>query len=349
VRRAAVSRAALGAVLAAGLAGCATPAYLARLGWTEARILLAREPIRTVLARPDLAPELRERLDLVLAVRAWARDGLGLRVGDSYATYADVGGAATVWVVAAARRDRLEAHTWWYPIVGRVPYRGFFSRPAADAEARALAGRDLDVDVREAVAFSTLGWFSDPLLATTAEAPPVALAETVIHELFHATLYLPGEAVFNESAATFVGHRGAIGFFCGGPGDEAERCARARRRWRAVRALGAVLEHYAARLRRLYARNPLPAVRARARERLAAAAARALARRGFEGGGGLLPPNNARLLGELAYTTDLDVFQRLAPEGADLRPALAALVRQVRHASDPFAAARRLATRTDRR
>jgi predicted aminopeptidase len=332
-----------------GLAGCGTPAYLARLGWTEARILLAREPIPALLARPNLEPGLRERLAMVLAVRGYARDGLGLRVGDAYATYADVGGAATVWVVAAARRDRLEAHTWWYPIVGRVPYRGFFSRPRAEVEARALAGRGLDVDVREAVAFSTLGWFADPLLATTAEGPPVALAETVIHELFHATLYLPGETVFNESAATFVGHRGAIGFFCDGPGKDAERCAQARGRWRAVRALGAVLGHYAARLRRLYAADPPPAARARGRERLAAAAVRALARRGFEGDAELLPPNNARLLAGLVYTTDLDVFERLAPAGADLRPVLAALAEQVRGSPAPLAATSRLATGVDRR
>src|SRR5262249_59021671 len=98
-----------------------------------------------------------------------------------------------------------------------VPYRGFCNLSAAQAEANRLASRDLDVDVRTAVAFSTLGWFADPLLSTTAEAGPVTLVTTVLHELFHQTLYVPGESAFNESDATFSRERGAIAFFCAGP------------------------------------------------------------------------------------------------------------------------------------
>src|SRR5207247_1246767 len=130
----------------------------------------------------------------------------------------------------------LAASTWWYPVVGRVPYQGFFERGQAEAAGERLSGRGLDVEVRPAVAFSTLGWFADPLLSTVAQAPPVALADTVIHELFHSTIYVPGDATFNESAATFAGHRGAIAFFCSGPGAAPKPCAEARRRWAVTRA-----------------------------------------------------------------------------------------------------------------
>lgn len=337
------------ALALATLGGCTSPLYLARLGWNQARILLRREPIPALLARPDLDPGLRRRLDLVFGARDFARDRLGLRVGDSFTTFADVDRDARVYVLSAAHRDRLEAYTWWYPLVGRLPYRGFFDERAAERAGAALARRELDVEVRPAVAFSTLGWFADPLLSTTAAAPPVAVVETVLHELFHATLYLPGAAAFDESAATFVGHRGAIAFFCGGPGDDAEHCAEARRRWERTRARGRLLGRLAARLRRLYAAAPPPAARERVRAALAALAARALVRAGLGGSRELVPPNNARLLGELIYVTELDGFERLAPADADLGPALAGLARAVRGAREPFATLKVLATGAERR
>jgi predicted aminopeptidase len=306
-------------------------------------LLLRREPIAEMLARKDLDPALRERLELTLAVRKFAAERLGLRVGDSYSSFAEVPEDATVYVVSAARRDRLEAYVWRYPLVGRLPYRGFFDRAAADAAARTLAARDLDVEVRPALAFSTLGWFADPLLSTAAAGPPVAVAGTVLHELWHATLFVPGQATFNESAATFAGHRGAVAFFCAGPAPDASHCSDARRRWRETRARGRVLSHLAARLRRLYATDPRAKERERDRTALARAAARALQRQGIGGPADVLPPNNARLLGDLLYLTDLDVFDALAPTDADLGPALTALAAVAGGAGDPFAALAALA------
>jgi predicted aminopeptidase len=328
------------AVAASVLAlGCGGPGWLARAAWHEVRILWGREPIADLLARPALDPDLRARLALTLRVRDFAAGPLGLAVGDSYTTFAEVAPDARVWVLSAARRDRLEFHTWRYPLVGRLPYRGFFDRGAAEREAGELGARDLDVDVRPAAAFSTLGWFADPLLSTAADAPPAALAETVIHEVFHATLYVPGAAAFNESAATFAGHRGAQAFFCGGPGADPETCAAARRRWAVLRARARVLTRLAARLRRVYAAGLRPSERERQRARLARLAGGILERRGLGARTDLVPPNNARLLGELLYATRLDAFERLAPDDARLGPALRALVERARGAEhDPFAA-----------
>jgi predicted aminopeptidase len=345
----AARRGILVAVVAAVVAGCgASPGYLLHAGWSEARLLLRREPIPELLAKPDLDSRLRERLELTLAVREFAR-GLGLRVGDAYESFAEVPPDATVWVVSAARRDRLEGVEWRYPLVGRLPYRGFFDRGSADATARGLAARELDVEVRPALAFSTLGWFADPLLSTVVAEPPVAVADTVLHELWHATLFLPGQAAFNESAATFAGHRGAIAFFCSGPGTDAGRCDEARRRWAVTRARARVLGRFAARLRTLYAAALPPGDRERRRAALAGTAGAVLERRRIGAREDLVPPNNARLLGDLVYLTELDAFDALAPGDADLAPALARLAEGARTGHDPFSHLHALASEVERR
>jgi len=337
-------RVAVGAIVLACLVatGCRTIGYVARGGLAEARILWRRQPIAELLAQPDLDPQLRDRLELVERVRAYAGNDLGLRVGESYTTFADVDGEAVVWVLSAARRDELEAYTWWWPVVGRVPYQGYFEREDADAAASGLGAQGYDTDVRSASAFSTLGWFADPLLSTTARYGPVSLTETVIHELFHATLYVPSHVDFNESAASFVGHRGAMAFFCDGPGRDATRCTEARRRWAYTLAHGRFLERYVTRLRALYAEGLPPAQRDAWRVRLAARAARAIRARGLGTGDDLSPPNNARLLAMLAYETDLGAFDRLAPTGEALPGAIERIVTAARGASDPFMAVRAL-------
>jgi len=337
------------ALLLAGLAvGCGQPGYVARLGWEQARLLARRTPIGTMLARRDLEPGFRERLELVLSARLFACDRLGLRVGDIFTTFAEVDDGATVHVVSAAHRDRLEAYTWWYPVVGRVPYRGFFDRSAAIEASRRLAAGGYDVDVRPAVAFSTLGWFADPLLSTTARSDPVDLVETVIHELFHATLWVPGAPAFNESAANFAGNRGAVAFFCDGPGAEAARCTRARAAWAATRARARVLERLARRLRALYAAGHPPAVREAIRRALHASAGRTLEARGLGRAAELVPPNNARLLGALLYATDLDRFEALAPGDGDPAPAMVALRHAMPGTARPFEVLRTLAEATPR-
>jgi predicted aminopeptidase len=334
-RHAAVATMLLVAVVGSG---CGRAGYLLHGGLAEARILMRREPIADLLARPDLDAEVRTRLTLVLAVRRYADERLGLNVGDSYSTFADVGAEPPVWVLSAAHRDRLAPYTWWYPIVGRVPYQGYFERDEANRAAAALADRGFDVDVRAASAFSTLGWFADPVLSTTLKAAPVVVVETVLHELFHATLYVPSQVPFNESAATFVGHRGAIAFFCDGAHADAGRCAEARHRWDVVKAHARVLERYVRRLQAVYAGPLDPVARQRARARLAERVGRALARRGLAGREEIVPPNNARLLAMLAYETELPAFERLAPTSAALPDAIGRIVRAARGAPDPFAA-----------
>ena len=202
--------------------------YLARAGWEEAKILWRRRPIAEMVADTAVDRVTRDKLQLVLDARAYARDSLGLDVGKSFSTFSQLERDTLVLVLSAAYRDRLQHHRWWFPIVGRVPYKGFFDYGMARSEERSFQRRGFDTYLRPASAFSTLGWFNDPLVSTTLRADTLALANTVVHELTHNTFYASGEAEFNESFANWAGARGSARFFAsrGHPRAVAEAEAR---------------------------------------------------------------------------------------------------------------------------
>ena len=158
-------------------------------------------------------PALRAKLALVQEARRFAIDSLNLKAGQSFTAYSRLDRDTLVLVVSAAYRDRLEAKTWWFPVVGRFPYKGFFDVPDALRTAQSLRTDGFDVTVGPSSAFSTLGWFNDPLVSTTVKADSVTLVNTILHELLHNTFFAKGAVSFNESFATFVGGRGAEHFF----------------------------------------------------------------------------------------------------------------------------------------
>jgi predicted aminopeptidase len=204
---------ALVAVIAIIVALNPTGRYLARAGWSEARILAGRRSIRAMIADPATPDSTRQKLRLVLAARDFARDSLHLKVGQSFATYVKLPHDTLVLVLSGAYRDRLQEVTWWYPIVGDVPYKGYFNPTDAVRAARSLSDLGFDVSLRPSPAFSTLGWFSDPLVSTSLGEDSLDLVNTVIHELTHSTYYGSSQVAFNESFANFAGSRGAAAFF----------------------------------------------------------------------------------------------------------------------------------------
>ena len=208
--------------------GCGGVGYVARGAYEEARLLWNRKPISAELSDDALSPELRAKLQTVLSVRQFAEDKLGLNTGGAYLTVTQVEPGAIVHVVMAAPRDSLNPYTWWFPIVGSVPYRGYFSESDAEAKAREMESEGYDTMVRSAVAFSSLGFFDDPLLSNLLQLDRVELAGVIIHELFHRTFFLPGHVMFDESAATWVGASGAVEFFSETEGPESRDAAEAR-------------------------------------------------------------------------------------------------------------------------
>jgi predicted aminopeptidase len=330
------------------LLGACSPLYVARAGIEEARILSRRRPIVRVIEDPATPAETRRKLDLVLQARTFAEQVVGLDAGQSYTTYSWVDSDTLLLVVSGARKDRFQAYTWWFPIVGRVPYKGFFDFPAAHREAARLEAAGYDAYVRPAGAFSTLGWFNDPLLNTLLRYDDVSLVSTVIHELLHNTMFLPGQVAFNESFANFVGDRGGIEFFCAREGGDSARCAAARAGWADNLVYGAFLSDLVARLEALYAREDIgleeklalrEAVFDDARTRFTTEVEPRL-RTGMFRGFGNRPLNNATLIGIRLYYQRLDLFEAVHEHyGRDYVRAVHAMIEAARATPrDPFPA-----------
>ncbi|AEF80827.1 aminopeptidase [Leadbettera azotonutricia] len=145
----------------------------------------------------------------VVDIRRFAMDELGLKESKNYTRYVELDRDYLAAVVSASAKDSFTTHEWWFPVVGKVPYKGFFNPDDARKEAKKLQKKELDVWIRGVDAFSTLGWFKDPLYSYMKEYPLHDLADLIIHELLHATVYLKSYSRFNEQLAEFVGTEGA--------------------------------------------------------------------------------------------------------------------------------------------
>ena len=338
------------AVCLAGLALISTPTacYLSRGAWEEAKILSRRQAISEILADPRTPKDVRAKLKVVLAARQYAKDSLRLRTKDSFTTYSRLDHDTLVLVVSAAYRDTLKPYTWWFPVVGRVPYKGYFDFNAAKRDAKTLAGDGFDVYVRPSDAFSTLGFFNDPLLNTTLKGDSLGLANTVIHELTHNTFYASGQAPFNESFAMFVGARGAAAFFRSRGQDSA--AAKVDAEWQDDKLLASFWSRVIKSLDSAYAAHPTDkqarigardTVYMRTRIALVSEIAPRLktinplyAER--------VQLNNAALLARRVYASDLDVFDRIYDkEGRDLRRSIGRVIALAKaNPKDPFAGLR---------
>jgi predicted aminopeptidase len=233
-----------------------------------------------------------------------------------------------------------------------VPYKGYFDAARAKADAASLERRGYDTYVRSAPAFSTLGWFADPLLRHQLRHDEEVLVDLVLHELFHNTFYVKGQSAFNESAATFVGHRGAIAFFRAHPerahpSGGGDLLARAEASWDDALRFGAFTTRLATSLRAAYANAGDPAQALAARDALFAAAKAEYRTLPFAAGGFPSfvnePLNNAVLLHYVLYGTDLDLLEAIFHvQGDDVRRTIEFVRDAAKRApADPFGAVRR--------
>lgn len=203
------------------LSGCSSVSYYGQLASGQWQLLQAREPVAKVIADPARPQPLRDHLVQSQKARTFASEQLHLPDNQSYRLYADIGRPYVVWNVFATQEFSLAAQNHCFPIAGCVAYRGYYSQGAARGEAALLNQQGMDVSIGSVEAYSTLGWFNDPIMSSMLSWGDERLATLIFHELAHQRFYVKDDTEFNESFATFVEQEGT-------------------RQWRAARGLAPI-------------------------------------------------------------------------------------------------------------
>jgi len=179
--------------------------YGLRQGYGQVRIVWQAKPIEEFLNDTHFPDSLKQKLLLIREVRQYAIDSLGLKDTRNYKTVFDQKGEELMWVVQACEPFALKAKMWDFPVIGSVPYKGFFSKEKAIDERAGLEKQGFDVSIRNPGGWSTLGWFTDPILSGMLTRDDGDLASTIIHEMVHATIFVKDDVEFNENLASFIG------------------------------------------------------------------------------------------------------------------------------------------------
>ena len=187
--------------------------YIMNLTWGQLDILNRRKPITKVINDPKTPNETRQKLLYIEKVRNYAENKIHLKVKDTYKYFSQLDRKVLSWNIIASEKLSLKTKTWKFPIIGEVPYLGYFNYNQAKLEANYLKKRGWDVRISEVAAYSTLGWFNDPLVSPQLEYSYWFLTTLLIHECTHATVWFVNDVPFNESLATFVGYQGALNYF----------------------------------------------------------------------------------------------------------------------------------------
>ena len=193
------------------LQGCSLP-YIFHVGTGQLRLMEKKEPIEKVLQSGKLSPEDQKKLTYILEIRKFATEQLKLSMNNNYTEFVQLDGEAPVYNLVVCPKDKLEPYTWWFPVAGRLAYLGFFNKPYAVETRDAYEAEGYDTYLRGAAAYSTLGWFDDPIFSSMLHYDEETLSNLIIHELTHATIYKAGNTDFNEGVATFIGNVGSIAY-----------------------------------------------------------------------------------------------------------------------------------------
>ncbi|EPG76451.1 putative aminopeptidase [Leptospira fainei serovar Hurstbridge str. BUT 6] len=182
--------------------------YLFHIGKEQAKIVIQKRPFEEVLSDPSVSERTKEKLKEVERIRDFGIRSLALSSKGGFKSFISLDRNAVGWHVSACHPLRFESYTWWFPIIGSVPYKGYFSLEKAKEEETRLKEEGWDTRIRITAGYSTLGWFEDPLFSAQLYDDRADLAALVLHEMAHATVYFPGDSVFNESYASFVEEAG---------------------------------------------------------------------------------------------------------------------------------------------
>lgn len=178
----------------------------------QLHILFSTRPVAEVLQDPTLPDSLKQRLKLIGEIKQFAVDSLGLDSSGSYTEYYDQGGKPILWVLTACEQFKMVPKEWRFPVIGTFAYKGFFDTTRAHTEEKLLQETGYDTRISEVSAWSTLGFFKDPILSSMLYRSEGSLADLIIHEMTHGTLFVKDNLELNENLASFVGDYGAVRF-----------------------------------------------------------------------------------------------------------------------------------------
>jgi predicted aminopeptidase len=314
-----------------GVSSC-SGCYYARLGVGQAKVLVGRQSIADALDGKVLTDAEKAKLALVPKMRAFAQEKVGLAKTGSYTQFYDTGKDPISWNVTAVEATSFNAYTWHFPFVGDATYKGFFDKEHADEEADRLRAQGYDVVVREVAAYSTLGWFDDPVFRRMLDRDVGDLANTICHELTHATVFRSGDQSFNESVATFIGNEGGLAFLAAEYGPESAEVKAAVDGSADEDTFSQFIDGLYAKLDRLYTSDATVAEKRAGRDKIFAACKvefEEIRRTRMKDPGAYAwfakrPLNNALLVGYRHYHTDLSTFSDVLQAcGGDFKSAIA--------------------------
>ena len=179
-------------------------------GIGQIKVLVNAVPLKEIKTDPNTPDSVLQKIALIEEIRQFAIDSIGLNDSENYTTFYDQKGKAILWVVTASPEFEIKAHEWCFPIAGCFPYKGYFEYDKAVQEEIKMKEKGYDTEIGEVSAWSTLGFFKDPILSSMLNRTEANLADLIIHELTHATLYVKNNVQFNENLASFIGKQGAI-------------------------------------------------------------------------------------------------------------------------------------------
>jgi predicted aminopeptidase len=192
------------------LTACSSIAYIAHTGSGHLKLMSDRQPISSLINDEHLTQAQKDKFKKILRIREFASEQLHLPDNKSYTSYVELNRDYVTWIVFAAPALSLQAESWCFWVIGCVPYRGYFNEAKAHQFASQLRQQQLDVYIAPVPAYSTLGWFSDPVLSSMLDRGELATAEYIFHELDHQQLYIKNDTGFNEAFASAVGQLGVI-------------------------------------------------------------------------------------------------------------------------------------------
>lgn len=203
------------------LTGCGNLLYLSKLGWHQSFITFQSVPVQEAFIDEALEDDEKKKVHIIQEVKRYGEEKLGLRRTGSYTKYYEVT-RPVLYIITTSEKDRLHLYHWRFPVIGKVTYKSFFTLEGALKEKGVLERKGFDTYLQQAAAYSTLGWLKDPIFSTMLKWDEPTLANIILHEMAHATVYFKGETDLNEQLATFIGNQGSIAFLTEkyGPGSK---------------------------------------------------------------------------------------------------------------------------------